>query len=183
MKYNKAGAITLAVLAATLLVTGNALAHALLRRSLPVANSELLQSPEKIVMWFSEPLEAGFSSARLLTTTGEEIPLGPAELDPNDLTHITVPLRQLSPGIYTVAWKTLSRTDGHEWYGSFPFTVLSPDGTRPDGTAAVLDLENRSKLPTPFQTFSRWLALMGGILFLSVPLFYIFVLAKPADSS
>ena len=171
------------VFVASLLVTGNALAHALLLRSLPVANSELPQSPEKIEMWFSEPLEVDFSSARLLTTSGEEIHIDAAELDPNDPTHLTVSLKQLDPGIYTVAWKTLSRTDGHEWYGSFPFTVLNPNGTRPDGTAAVLDLETRSELPTLLQTISRWLALMGGILFLSVPLFYKFVLTNSVDSN
>ncbi|MBK7456476.1 MAG: copper resistance protein CopC [Anaerolineales bacterium] len=168
MKFKKISAITLMVFVASLLVTGNALAHALLLRSLPVANSEILQTPTKIEMWFSEPLEADFSSARLLTTSGEEIRIDVAELDPNDPTHLTVLLKQLDPGIYTVAWKTLSRTDGHEWYGSFPFTVLNPDGTRPNGTAAVLDLETRSELPTLLQTISRWLALMGGILFLSV---------------
>ena len=183
MNFKKISAITLMVLVASLLVTGNALAHALLLRSLPVANSELPQSPEKIEMWFSEPLEADFSSARLLTTSGEEIRIDAAELDPSDPTHLTVLLSQLDPGIYTVAWKTLSRTDGHEWYGSFPFTVLNPDGTRPDGTAAVLDLENRSELPSLLQTISRWLALMGGILFLSVPLFYKFVLTNSVDSN
>jgi copper transport protein len=183
MKFNKLSAITLIILAASLLVTGKALAHALLVRSLPVANSELPQSPTKIEMWFSEPLEADFSSARLLTTNGKEVPIGAAELDPNDPTHLTASLNQLAPGIYTVAWKTLSRTDGHEWYGSFPFTVLNPDGTRPDGTAAVLDLETRSELPTLLQTISRWLALMGGILFLSVPLFYKFILTNSVDSN
>ena len=183
MKFKKISAITLMVFVASLLVTGNALAHALLLRSLPVANSELPQPPEKIEMWFSEPLEADFSSARLLTTSGEEIRIDAAELDPNDPTHLTVSLSQLDPGIYTVAWKTLSRTDGHEWYGSFPFTVLNPNGTRPDGTAAALDLENRSELPTLLQTISRWLALMGGILFLSVPLFYKFVLTNSVDSN
>ena len=183
MKFKKISAITLMVFVASLLVTGNALAHALLLRSLPVANSELPQSPEKIEMWFSEPLEADFSSARLLTTSGEEIRIDVAELDPNDLTHLTASLSQLAPGIYTVAWKTLSRTDGHEWYGSFPFTVLNSDGTRPDGTAAVLDLENRSELPSLLQTISRWLALMGGVLLLSVPLFYKFVLTNSVDSN
>ena len=74
------------VFVASLLVTGNALAHALLLRSLPVANSELPQPPEKIEMWFSEPLEADFSSARLLTTSGEETRIDAAELDPKPQT-------------------------------------------------------------------------------------------------
>jgi copper transport protein len=175
MKFNKASAAILMALIAGLLITGNVFAHALLVRSLPVANSELAQPPTKIEMWFSEPLEAGFSSARLLNSSGIEIPVGAAELDPNDPTHLSVSLGQLSPGIYTVAWKTLSRTDGHEWYGSFPFTILNSDGSRPEGTATVPNLETQTELPTLPQTVSRWLSLMGGILFLSVPLFFIFV--------
>ena len=181
MKFNKASAAILLVLIASFLITGNALAHALLVRSLPVANSELTQPPTKIEMWFSEPVEEGFSSARLFTTSGDEIPVGKAQLDPNDPYHLTVPLSQLSPGIYTVSWVSLSRTDGHEWAGSFPFTVLNSDGSRPSGVALAPDEANIG-LPTFAQTVSRWLSLMGGILFVSVPLFLLFVTPSSGKS-
>lgn len=181
MKFHKASAAIFVVIISSLLITGNALAHALLVRSLPVANSELTQPPAKIELWFSEPVEEGFSSARLFTTSGDEITVGKAQLDLNDPYHLTVPLSRLSPGIYTVSYVTLSRTDGHEWTGSFPFTVLNSDGSRPSGTASASD-EVNIWLPTFAQTVSRWLALMGGILFVSVPLFLLFVTPNSGKS-
>jgi copper transport protein len=182
MKQKKAGAIAFIILVASLMITGKALAHALLVRSLPATDAELIQPPKTIEMWFSEPLEAKFSSARLLATNGEEITVGATTVDPNDPTHLTVPLNQLLPGVYTVAWVSLSRADGHEWYGSFPFTVLNPDGSHPAGVATTLDLETDTGLPTFAQTVSRWLALVGSILFMSVPLFLKFVVTDMARS-
>ena len=132
----------------------------------------LLQAPATIELWFSEPLESGFSSARVLDASGQEMPVGIATVDAADPNHLSLPVDELAPGIYTVAWKTLSIADGHEWYGSFPFTVLNPDGSRPSGTAVDLGLETRSELPTPAQTAARWLSLLGGILFLGAPLFF-----------
>jgi copper transport protein len=154
------------------LLVGSADAHALLVRSDPAANAELLQAPATIELWFSEPLESGFSSARVLDASGQEMPVGAASVDAADLHHLSLPVNELAPGIYTVAWKTLSSADGHEWYGSFPFTVLNPDGSRPGGTAVDLGLETRSELPLPAQTAARWLSLLGGIVFLGAPLFF-----------
>lgn len=160
------------VLSLGVLLVGTADAHALLVRSNPAANAELLQSPATIELWFSEPLESGFSSARVLDASGKEMPVGTATVDAADPHHLSLPVNELAPGIYTIAWKTLSIADGHEWYGSFPFTVLKPDGSRPSGTAVDLGLETRSELPTPAQTAARWLSLLGGIVFLGAPLFY-----------
>ena len=162
----------LALVGCLTLGVGASLAHALLVRSSPASNAELLQSPATIELWFSEPLEPSFSSARLLAASSREAPVGVALVDSTDPNHMTLPVGQLAPGIYTVAWKTLSRVDGHEWYGSFPFTVLNPDGSRPSGTAVDLALEGRSELPTPLQAASRWFILMGSILFLGAPLFF-----------
>lgn len=146
-------------------------AHAVLLRSVPAADSDMSQPPPAIEMWFTEPLEASFTGARLLASDGTEVETGAAQLDPTDLTHITVPLGQLEPGIYTVAWQTLSQVDGHEWYGSFPFTVLNPDGTRPTGIAAGAGQAGRSELPSPGEVVFRWLALVGGMLLFGAPLF------------
>lgn len=152
--------------------------HAILVRSIPEADAELPQPPPQIDMWFSEPLEAGFNQIRLLTSTGQEAPVGAINLDPADPTHLTVTPEPLEPGIYTVAWQNLSQTDGHEWTGSFPFTVLNPDGSRPTGSAMAANDTGRSDLPTPAETFTRWLALLGGILFFGGPLFQLLVAPK-----
>ncbi len=168
--------------AASLVFAGRALAHALLLRSIPEANAELNEPPKTIELWFSEPLEDGFSLARLITTSGDEITLGAHVVDINDPTHLTVSVGALNPGIYTVAWSNLSRTDGHAWVGSFPFTILNPDGSRPSGAAQTLDLTERSKLPSPLQTAARWLTLTGGILLLGLALFLSYVAAEWTQS-
>jgi copper transport protein len=150
-------------------------AHAILLRSTPEANAELAQPPPTIEMWFSEPLEAGFSTARLLDSQGQEVPTGAVSLDPSDPTHMTLPLGQLGPGIYTVAWQTLSQADGHEWYGSFPLTVLNPDGSRPTPTSVDAGGGERGELPSPGEVIARWLVLLGGLLLFGVPLFQLVV--------
>ncbi len=146
-------------------------AHAILLRSLPEADAELAEPPATLEMWFSEPLEAGFSGARLLNSLGQEVPTGAVSLDPFDPTHLTLPLGQLEPGIYIVAWQTLSQADGHEWYGSFPLTILNPDGSRPTGAATTVERGGRGELPSLVEVLSRWLVLLGSILFLGAPLF------------
>lgn len=150
-------------------------AHALLVRSIPEANAELATPPATIELWFSEPLEASFSKARLLDSQGQEIPTGAVNLDPSDPMHMTLPLGPLEPGIYTVAWQTLSQADGHEWYGSFPLILLNPDGSRPTATAATAVGGERGELPAPGEVIARWLVLLGGFLLFGAPLFQIVV--------
>jgi len=186
-KRRIAWALALACLGIWLAVAtpGVVRAHALLVRSLPEANAELAQPPTTIELWFSEPLEAGFSRARLLNSRGEEVPTGAASLDPSDATHMSLPLGQLGPGVYTVAWQTLSAVDGHEWYGSFPFTVLNPDGSRPGGEAAAVGGGQRGELPSAGEVASRWLALLGGALFFGTSLFQTIVVpaSRQADAT
>jgi copper transport protein len=165
------GAGALLFLALVLLIPAEARAHALLVRSLPEADAELVEPPAAVEMWFSEPLEAGFSGARLLDASGAEISTGAAQVNPLDPFHMTLPLERLEPGIYTVAWQTLSQADGHEWAGFFPFTVLYPDGTHPGGAAASIEGTNGAELPTLPEVGARWLLLLGSMLLFGLPLF------------
>ena len=139
-------------------------AHALLVRSSPEADAEMLVAPSTIEMWFSEPLETAFTGARLIGPNGEDVSTGAAVVDPSDTTHVSLPLGNLGPGIYTVAWQTLSQIDGHEWYGSFPITVLNPDGSTPAAGTAIVTEGGRGELPTAGETATRWLALSGSML-------------------
>ncbi|MCY4081458.1 MAG: copper resistance protein CopC [Caldilineaceae bacterium] len=139
-------------------------AHALLVRADPQPNAELIQPPEAIQFWFSEPLEETFTGARILDTAGTEIPTGAPQFDPEDPTHLTLPLKSIEPGVYTVVWQTLSRVDGHEWIGSFPLTILNPDGTRPAGTAVQVPVHNQQGLPPLTDSILRWISLLGAAL-------------------
>ena len=139
-------------------------AHALLVRADPQPNAELTQPPAAIQFWFSEPLEETFTGARILDAAGTEIPTGAPQFDPDDPTHLTLPLESIEPGVYTVVWQTLSSVDGHEWVGSFPLTILNPDGTRPAGTAVQVRVNRQQGLPPLTDSFLRWLSLLGAAL-------------------
>lgn len=170
------------VLALSLGLAGPALAHALLLRSLPAANAELAQAPDAIELWFSEPLEPELSGARLLSSTGQELPVDAAQVDAADPAHLTVPVGALAPGLYTVAWHNTSQTDGHPAQGSFPFTVLNADGSRPAGETGV-SAASGNELPGAAAVAGRWLALLGGLGLFGIPLFQRVVLSGgPAPS-
>lgn len=146
-------------------------AHALLVRSTPEAGAELAIAPPTIELWFSEPLEEKFSSVYLVDGAGNEFGRGASAVDANDRFHMTLPVSDLTPGFYTVVWETLSQADGHRWVGSFPLTLLNPDGSRPAG-AGVAPVApgdgQQGEMPTPSAIFSRWLALLGAMLLFGV---------------
>ncbi|MCB0167221.1 MAG: copper resistance protein CopC/CopD [Anaerolineae bacterium] len=174
--------LALLVVGGRLAVPALVSAHAVLVRSIPEADAELPQPPLTIDLWFSEALEAGFNHVRLITSTGQAIALGPVTLDPADPAHLTVTVPPLEPGIYTAAWQNLSRVDGHEWVGSFPFTVLNPDGSRPTGARLAPETPRRGDWPSPGETLARWLGLLGGMLLGGGAIFWLVVVpAAPHD--
>ncbi|MBX2996902.1 MAG: copper resistance protein CopC [Caldilineaceae bacterium] len=164
------------VLLALFTLASLAQAHAILIRSIPEADAELSAPPATIELWFSEPLEARFSSVILLDSTGAEIPAGASMVHTDDPTHMTLPLGDLPAGIYTVVWRTLSSVDGHEWVGSFPITILNADGSRPSATAVAVDGARRGDLPTPLEATARWISLSGALLLFGGTLFWAMVL-------
>jgi copper transport protein len=149
-------------------------AHALLVRSAPAAGAEVALAPVTVDLWFSEPLEPAFSYAYLVDAAGNKFGEGATTVDPTDAHHLTLtlaPTITVPPGIYTVLYHTLSQADGHEWLGSFPLTVLNPDGSRPTGdpaTAATFDGAQQGDLPAPLKAASRWFSLMGALLLTGV---------------
>lgn len=149
-------------------------AHALLVRSAPAAGAEVALAPVTVDLWFSEPLEPAFSYAYLVDAAGNKFGEGATTVDPADAHHLTLtlaPTITVPPGIYTVLYHTLSQADGHEWLGSFPLTVLNPDGSRPTGdpaTAATFDGAQQGDLPAPLKAASRWFSLMGALLLTGV---------------
>lgn len=100
-----------------------ALAHANLSRSDPSPNAVLENAPAAVHLWFTEPLEADFSRITLRDAAGNRVETGASVVDSGDALHMFLPLGELADGVYTVAWRALSSTDGHQTQGNFPFTV------------------------------------------------------------
>lgn len=123
-----------ALAAAWALSPGHASAHALLVRSDPVVDAQLIEPPAAVSAWFSESLDRSLSTMRALDGTGEQVDDGTLTFSDEDRTMMRVGLQEeVPPGFYVVVWETLSAVDGHFIKGSFPFTVLNPDGSAPSG--------------------------------------------------
>jgi methionine-rich copper-binding protein CopC len=97
-------------------------AHAFLDHASPAVGSELPAAPANVTMWFTQQLEPAFTAATVTSQTGDRVDAGPARVDAKDPTELSVPLKQLPPGTYTVAWRALS-VDTHTTTGHFTFTV------------------------------------------------------------
>lgn len=79
----------------------------------PAPGSGLPQAPGAVVLRFTEPLNCGLSSVRVVDAAGDEVTAGPATPVEGDPQAIERPLGLLVPGQYTVRWTTVSTIDGH----------------------------------------------------------------------
>ena len=102
---------------------GGVRAHANLERSEPGAGAQLAEAPPEIRLFFTEPLESQFSRIELRNTLGGAVDVPPAQLDPDDVQQLVLVPGDLADGLYTVAWRVVSQTDGHLTQGSFPIIV------------------------------------------------------------
>ncbi len=109
----------------------SAQAHARLTRSVPEAGAQLTLSPARVELWFNELLDGGeFNTITVLPSSegpaANRISLstGKAEVDGKERTHLTIDLKPLPPGEYTVEWRVLS-LDGHSAPGRFKFKITA----------------------------------------------------------
>jgi copper resistance protein C len=109
---------TIAVLLAT---AGSAFAHAHLDRAEPRIGSTVAESPQEVVLWFTEKLEPAFSTIEVRNEQGAAVNAGKATVV-GDRTQLRVPLRLLPAGTYKVIWRVLS-VDTHRTQGDFTFRV------------------------------------------------------------
>ena len=118
-------AIVFALLAclATILVSQPASAHANLLKASPEPLQVLDAPPERVIIWFTEPVEPAFSAITVVNPAGATVTASETQFDPTEPTAIWVPLDPLESGTYTVVWRNVSSVDGHKATGSFLFAV------------------------------------------------------------
>ena len=105
-----------------LLGPGTAWPHASLVRSSPAARATLTRSPERVDVWFNERIEPKFSRVSVLDHQGQAVDTGEMAIGPDDARKLSVRVRPLRPGVYTVRFRVLS-VDSHVVEGQFQFTV------------------------------------------------------------
>jgi copper transport protein len=140
---------------------GTALAHANLQSSDPAANAVLDQSPTEVTLTFTEPPEISLTSVRVLDTSGGDREQGSLQADPSDRFTIRQLVETLPKGVYTVAWRAVSRADGHATAGAFAFGVqVSPADVHPTVVPGV----SKSPPPSAAEIIGRWVFLVGVVL-------------------
>jgi methionine-rich copper-binding protein CopC len=97
-------------------------AHAHLDRASPAAGATVQTAPTEVVIWFTRDIEAAYSRIEVRDTAGRAMHNGATNRDAGDRTKMSVPLKPLLPGTYTVHWRVLS-IDTHKTEGSFTFSV------------------------------------------------------------
>ena len=118
------------------LLASSVAAHALPQSSDPSAGANLTTAPAAVTITFGERPDPKLSTIKVLDTSGNVVSTGATTAVAADPLKLTVSLQPLSPGVYTVAWRTVSAVDGHSAAGSFAFGIgvaPSPVGTGATG--------------------------------------------------
>jgi copper resistance protein C len=107
------------VLLLLLLATGEASAHAMLDHAEPRVGNKVAVPPREVTLWFTQKLEAAFSTITVTNSAGQRVDTGKARVSGN---QISVSLRPGGSGTYHVTWHVLS-LDSHTTDGNFSFQV------------------------------------------------------------
>jgi methionine-rich copper-binding protein CopC len=96
-----------------------AIAHASLDHASPLVGSTVASAPSEVTLWFTQNLEAKFSSITVTNASGQRVDSGSTSVSGNVM---RVSVRTSGPGTYRVNWRVLS-VDTHTTQGSFSFRV------------------------------------------------------------
>lgn len=102
-----------------------ACAHAHPTHSAPAAGVTVSagdNAAKQVSIEFDDALEPAFSSLRVADAKGQSVTRGKSSVDASDKKHMSVALRGLQPGSYTVTWVAVA-VDGHRTNGRYTFTV------------------------------------------------------------
>ncbi len=137
-----------------------ALAHANQLHSAPTPSQQLEDAPDRVIIWFTEPIESMFSHISVRSTTGAEMTVGETVFDPTEPQSMWIQLQELENGTYTVSWRNLSSIDGHKVSGSFLFSVGEPIGA-----SAEANSFEQPFIQAPTDPFIRWAIYLGIAIF------------------
>jgi copper resistance protein C len=102
-----------------LLATGEATAHAFLDHAEPRVGNNVATAPREVTLWFTQKLEAAFSTITVTNAAGQRVDSGKVRVSGD---RMSVSLRPGGTGTYHVTWRVLS-VDTHTTDGNFTFQV------------------------------------------------------------
>jgi methionine-rich copper-binding protein CopC len=110
-------------------------AHANLERAEPQPGSRLKQAPAELRLYFTQALAPRGSYVQVRDAGAMQVAVE-VGFDPTNAKLMKATLPPLQPGVYTVKWQSLSVDDDDYTDGTYMLTLLQPDGSAPDGSAA-----------------------------------------------
>lgn len=132
MRSPAAAIAPIAMLAVVIALAAGAAAHALFVSSDPAPCAILPSPPTQVFVTLSERIQAGPDTwIRVTNVTGARFENGTASVLASDAYTMSVRLKVLLPGVYTVAWGAISADETHFTFGSYEITVQKPDGRLP----------------------------------------------------
>lgn len=138
-------------------------AHGVLVDSNPGEGDGLDETPTAIVLSFSEEPEPSLASISLTDEEGRDVAVGVASVHSDDPRSIVSQVTPLEEGVYTVAWRIVSRVDGHATAGAFAFGVgVTPDQAQLERAAR----DSPDTGGTALELVARWLFLAGIVVVL-----------------
>lgn len=157
-------AAVIVLLAVLALAVGAASAHALAVSSDPPAGSTLPRAPARVTVTFGEQPDPSLSSLRILDSSGQDHTGGKTMAVSGQPLSLQVAVGPIGNGVYTVAWRTVSRVDGHLAAGTFAFGV----GVAPTGAAASAGFSARTPSPSALSVLGRGLLYAGLMLLVGI---------------
>ena len=106
------------------LAVATTMAHFAAIKTMPDADTVVVESPHQIQVWFTQEPDPAVSQLVLEGQAGD-VELGDTTVVGEKSLVAVVP-RPLAPGSYTVRWRTAG-DDGHVRRGDFAFTVRGAD--------------------------------------------------------
>lgn len=98
-------------------------AHAFPQAEQPKVGSTVITAPRRVTIKYDAPIGSLFAKLEVLSSSGEAVTNGAPKIGPDHRT-LSVRLKPLKPGRYTVKWSVVAK-DGHRTKGSYSFTVAA----------------------------------------------------------
>ena len=155
-------------------LSGVALGHAEYESSNPPANGILPDPPASVAVTLTEPIRPGAGSIRVTNVSGDRVDVGPVNVSSPSARTMSVGIRSIRPGVYTVTWSAISAVDGHFTAGSFSFGVQNPDGTIP-GTFPASGPASAGTPISPLEVILRYFSFLGLSIALGSAVFAAFI--------
>ena len=104
-----------------------AAAHAFPKGAQPRVGATVNSPPAEVLINFDNPIEQLFAKLQVLDSSDQDETAGPVKVSA-DHKQLSVPVKPLKPGDYTVKWGVVAE-DGHHTEGWYQFTVAGGSGS------------------------------------------------------